>query len=257
MAQSDHRRRTSVALQRPQQALLTTRHPSVSYDPIANQLSIQEVISSQLIPILSSVPNHRPLSSHVYPSGHHVQYSHGRQDLQQAPKSPGASDSSGESVISVLPTSLGLPDTAAISAHKFGASVSNSGTAYGSIGGSYMNMAGHSSIHVSTSSSSMSGSSAISTSAAQPPPKSYKVTIKNLSPHATVDMIGEVVEQKTRIYVPLVQPDPIKLRQFHGQLHAYVKFTQRDDAEKAVQCIRGFEFMSRALDARLEEISRA
>ena len=87
---------------------------------------------------------------------------------------------------------------------------------------------------------------------ASAPTRCYKVTIRNLSLEATKECVGELIEQKTRIYVPLVQPQPIKLQPHKGQFHAYVKFTHIDDAEKAVRGIRGLKFLGRPLQAILE-----
>ena len=87
------------------------------------------------------------------------------------------------------------------------------------------------------------------------PTRYYKVTIRNLSLEATKERVGELIEQKTRIYVPLVQPHPIKLQPHKGQIHAYVKFTRKDDAEKAVRGIRGLRFLGRPLQAILEVVA--
>ncbi|KAL6715623.1 hypothetical protein ACLMJK_006584 [Lecanora helva] len=82
--------------------------------------------------------------------------------------------------------------------------------------------------------------------------KYYRVTIKNLSLEATDETIGDLIEQRTRRYVPLVQPKPITFRRIKGTLHAYIKFTQEDDARNAVQSLKDLKYLGRTIHATLD-----
>lgn len=79
----------------------------------------------------------------------------------------------------------------------------------------------------------------------------YKITIRNLSQDATEERVYKLIEDNTHAFVKLIQPDSIVLRRVHGQLHAYVKFIRKEDAEKAVKHIHGLHFMERVLRATL------
>ena len=79
----------------------------------------------------------------------------------------------------------------------------------------------------------------------------YKVTIRNLSQEATKEGVYALVEERTHAYVQMVQPEYIKLRQVHGQLHAYVEFIREKDAKKAVRQLHGHQLVGRTLQATL------
>ena len=91
-----------------------------------------------------------------------------------------------------------------------------------------------------TSPSSNSEHSSRLPSSASPPVRHYKVTLSHLPLQATTELVGELIEQKVRKYVTLVQPDPIKLQKFKGQSQASVKFLKKNDAEKAVRELQKF-----------------
>ena len=60
-----------------------------------------------------------------------------------------------------------------------------------------------------------------------------------------------LVEEKTHAFVQMIQPEYITLRQVHGQLHAYVKFIRKKDAQEAVQQLHGYTLMGRTLKVTL------
>ncbi len=79
----------------------------------------------------------------------------------------------------------------------------------------------------------------------------YRVTIRNLCPEATKERVYSLVEEKTHAFVQMIQPEYITLRQVHGQLHAYVKFIRKKDAQEAVQQLHGYTLMGRTLKVTL------
>lgn len=79
----------------------------------------------------------------------------------------------------------------------------------------------------------------------------HKISIRNLSQDVTEERLYRLIEDNTHAFVKLVQPDAIVLRRVHGQLHAYMKFIRKKDAEKAAQKIHGLHFMERVLRATL------
>lgn len=85
------------------------------------------------------------------------------------------------------------------------------------------------------------------------PTQEHKVLVKNLSLDATEQLVYNLIEQNTRVYVPLVLPSPIVLHKDKGQFHAYIKFVDRSDAEKVVQQLDKSHFMGKKLQAALEE----
>ena len=193
-----------------------------------------------------------------YPAGVYAsQYQHG-EDSPVVPISPDLSNSSRNSSISTLSTTTmlhDLPTHPAISALRTTPYALTAPVNSTRLSRSSVLRTEDRSQRISqapTPSPSISGSTSQSSISALSPTECHKVTITNLSLQATKEVIGELVEQKTRRYVTLVQPNPIRLRSRRGQLHAYVSFVEKDDAERAVQQIRGFRFMGRQLHAILE-----
>lgn len=98
----------------------------------------------------------------------------------------------------------------------------------------------------------------VSENASQPstptsqPAEHYNVTIRNLSPQATRDLVYKLLENNTRIYVELMQPDGLKLSKVTGSLRAQVKFTREEDAEKALENLHGHTFMNKKLHVSMD-----
>ena len=86
-------------------------------------------------------------------------------------------------------------------------------------------------------------------------PLFYRVIIFNLNLQCTREDIGGLIEEKSCRYVPLMQPNPIELDRFNGQLHAIVKFVHEVHAKEAFQKIPGLKFMGKRLDATLEIVT--
>ena len=204
--------------------------------------------------------NHRALASTISPPSYNSAV-HSPQQRQQASTmravSPGLSSSSRNSSISTLPAMMVPPD---VSFHITSPGLfttahmpittpiprNSSISSISSIDSIIRGVAQH------TPSTSSGGSSTRSQLAAPPSVRCYKVTLSHVNLQATTELVGELIEKKTRNYVTLVQPDPIKLHRGKSQNHAYIKFTKKDDAEKAVRELRRFTFMGKQLDATLE-----
>lgn len=192
-----------------------------------------------------------------YPAAGYAKQPHIGQVLPEMPMSPGPSDSLRNSSISALSTTVMLPEAPTSDSSRMTPKVPNTAYVSGSLSVTGVPRTDNTALdylQAPTPPMFISDSIVHGTPPASSLSACYKVTITNLSLQATKELVGELVEQKTRIYVTLAQPDPIKLRKFKGQLHAYVKFTQKDDAETAVQRIRGFNFMGRTLYAMLEDL---
>lgn len=168
---------------------------------------------------------------------------------------PAFSSSSRNSSISTLSTMMMPPDVASFIATPTFPTISGAlGTPYGSRNPSFSNISvASTSLH--SSGPILTPPPSVSEYESEPPsPASvhgYKVTIRNLSQDTTKERVYALVEEQTHAYVEMVQPEYIKLRQVHGQVHAFAEFIREKDAKKAVKQLQGQKFMGRTLQATL------
>lgn len=256
MAWSSRSQGTHGSPSRPQPVSSNRRFSTVSNSHISSGQVAQSLVIGRSA-LLGTPASFRS----VYATAGSALQQHYGQNYPNVPLSPGLSSSSSNSSISTLSTTTminpDIPNHAGNSAFRSTPRVS--GTVIACTLPSVPSISTPVSISQGvtqspTPPSSISGSTSQEPMPALPPLGCYKLTVTNMSLHATKELVGALIEQKTRRYVTLLQPDPIRLRRFNRQLHAYINFTQRDDAEKAEREIRGFSFMGRQLHAILEHV---
>lgn len=163
------------------------------------------------------------------------QYVHGSPNLSMTPAFCSSSRNSSVSTLSTMTMPLDIAGLAITPSGSRNLSLSNP-----SVRNHYPNLTSPSSTHEH-------GSKPSSPAAVH----GHKISIRNLSQDATEERLYRLIEDNTHAFVKLVQPDSIVLCRVHGQLHAYVKFIRKEDAEKAAQQIHGLHFMERVLRATL------